>query len=79
MQDVLPHVPFVSCPQKHLLKGYEVCHCVHTAHVHKRAHIYIPHRLFVSKSIVLPPPSCVPGGSELGGDDMCSVCIDHVS
>ena len=22
---------------------------------------------------------CVPGGSELGGDDMCSVCMDHVS
>ena len=24
-------------------------------------------------------PSCVPGGSELGGDNMCSVCMDHVS
>ena len=24
-------------------------------------------------------PSYVPGGSELGGDDMCSVCMDHVS
>ena len=23
-------------------------------------------------------PSYVPGGSELGGDDMCSVCMDHV-
>ena len=23
-------------------------------------------------------PSYVPGGSELGGDDMCSVCMDRV-
>ena len=56
MQDVLPHVPFVSCPQKHLLKGDEVCVTVCILHMYISMHIlYIPRRLFVSKSIVLPP------------------------
>ena len=30
-----------------------------------------------SANLVLP--HCIPGGSDLGGGDMCSVCMGHVS
>ena len=56
---------------KHNIEGLRgVCHCV----CRHMQHLYVG---WLSANLALPP--CVPGGSELGGDDMCSVCMEHVS
>ena len=59
-----------------------MCHCVslHVCHCVCRLCSPCMHHLYVGcLSANVDLPSYVPGGSELGGDDMCSVCMDHVS